>query len=218
MVKHWDDMRGCRHCGMVHRVPHLAEGEGYYEGSDRLTIRSVSKRVEARCVRCGAVLWRTDWGKGNQVCAALALAGLICYPLGVSLPVVRLEQLGHVHEASVWSGSISLLVHGRFLTGVVVLFCSVIIPLLKLVGLLVLSRWPSLLHRHHQARVYRWIELAGRWGMIDVLLVALLIAALKLGDLVTVTPGPGVTAFAACVVLSLLASACFDPHSIWDQR
>jgi paraquat-inducible protein A len=64
--------------------------------------------------------------------------------------------------------------------------------------------------------VYRAIEAAGRWGMIDVLLVAVTIAAVKLGDLVVVTPGPGVVAFGACVVLSLAASAVFNPHAIWE--
>ena len=99
-----------------------------------------------------------------------------------------------------------------------VIICSVVIPLVKLAGLLALSLDQPLLHRAHRARIHRFIEVAGRWGMIDVLLVALLVAALKLGDVVDLTPGPGVTAFTACVGLSLLASACFDPHSIWRRE
>jgi paraquat-inducible protein A len=60
------------------------------------------------------------------------------------------------------------------------------------------------------------VEFLGRWGMVDVLLVAVLVAVVKLGDLVTVTPGPGVLAFGSVVVLSLLASAAFDPHALWE--
>ncbi len=151
------------------------------------------------------------------MCTAWALAALICYPFGVGLPVMRLQQLGHSHEASIWSGTVSLLSHGQVAVGLVVLACSLVLPVLKLVGLFALTGWPSLLGRHHKAWVYRVIELAGRWGMIDVLLVAVLIAALKLGDLVAVTPGPGATAFAGAVVLGLLASISFDPRAIWED-
>jgi len=141
---------------------------------------------------------------------------MILYPLGVLLPVMRLEQLGHVRDASIWHGTISLLKHGQWLVGMVVLICSIIIPVLKLAGLFLLCVRQNALARRHKAQVYRWIEMAGRWGMIDVLLVALVVAAVKLGDLVHVKPGPGVVAFAACVMLSLLASAVFDPHAIWE--
>lgn len=192
-------LRGCLRCGMVQRVP------------------PVPNAHEARCVRCGAVVYRAGSSDAGAYCAAVALAALVLYPLGIMLPVLRLEQLGHVHETSIWAGGISLLTHGQVLVGLVVVLCSIVIPLLKLAGLLVLTaRWPAL-RRHHQARLYRWIELAGRWGMIDVLLVALLVAAIKLGDLVEVTPGPGLLAFTACVLLSLLASVIFDPHAIWEH-
>src|SRR5205085_2604151 len=110
-----------------------------------------------------------------------------------------------------------LITHHQVLIGLVVLVCSVVIPVLKLAGLFVLTgRWVTL-ERRHRASIYRAIEAAGRWGMIDVLLVALTIAAVKLGDLVVVTPGPGVVAFGACVVLSLAASAVFNPHAIWEE-
>ena len=123
-----------------------------------------------------------------------------------------------MHETSIWTGSISLLTHGQITVGLIVLICSVVIPILKLIGMFVLTIRPDALRRHHRARVYRWIEVAGRWGMIDVLLVALVVAALKIGDWVSVTPGPGVTAFAACVLLSLVASAVFNPHAIWETE
>ena len=185
---------------------------------DPAAARAAHGDYETRCVRCAGVLSRPDRMHADQFCGALALAALICYPIGVLLPVMRLEQLGHVHEASIWSGSISLLAHGQWLIGIVVLACSIVIPILKLAGIFFLTLRPAWLERHHQAWMYRWIERMGRWGMIDVLLVAVLIAAVKLGDLVVVTPGPGVVAFGACVVLSVLATACFNPHAIWEQE
>jgi len=65
---------------------------------------------------------------------------------------------------------------------------------------------------------YKLVEHSGRWGMLDVLLVAVLVAALKLGDLVAVEPGPGATVFATFVVMSLIASATFDNHALWRSR
>jgi paraquat-inducible protein A len=196
------NLRGCWCCGLVQQVGQVRAG------------------FEARCRRCQSLLVRHGGLDRSQLCLALVLASLICYPAGITLPVMRLQQMGHVHEASIWTGGISLLTHGQVAVGLVVLLCSVVIPLAKLLGLLMLlSRWRLGVAGgpRQRARLYRGVELAGRWGMIDVLLVAVLVAALKLGDLVQVTPGPGLTAFAACVVLSLLAAACLDPHAIWSE-
>ena len=74
------------------------------------------------------------------------------------------------------------------------------------------------MRHHHRALTYQLVELTGRWGMLDVLRVALLVAVLKLGDFVEVSAGPGALAFGTCVVLSLLASASFDPHSLWESE
>ncbi len=193
-------LRGCPRCGLVHRMP------------------AVPADHRARCTRCGDVLKRGGASVANRLCGAVAVSALICYPLGILLPVMKLQELGHVTETSIWAGTVSLLAHGQILVGLVVLVCSVVVPVLKLAGLFLLCARPAWLGRHHKAAVYRSIEVAGRWGMIDVLLVALVVAALKLGDLVVVSPGPGTVAFTACVVLSLVASALFDPHAIWESE
>jgi uncharacterized paraquat-inducible protein A len=192
-------LRGCPRCGLVHQVPQVPAGH------------------LARCSRCGDVIRRSAASRANQICAAVAVAALICYPLGITLPVMKLQELGHVREASIWSGTVSLMEHGQWLIGLIVLTCSIIIPVLKLIGLFLLCSRPAWLGRHHKAGLYRAIEAAGRWGMIDVLLVALVVAAVKLGDMVTVSPGPGTIAFTACVMLSLVASTLFDPHAIWEE-
>jgi paraquat-inducible protein A len=91
----------------------------------------------------------------------------------------------------------------------------VILPLTKLAALLVLST--GALGNRHQVLTYRLIEWTGRWGMLDVLLVAILVAVLKIGDLMTVSIGPGLGTFTACVALSLFAAATFDPHALWED-
>jgi len=126
----------------------------------------------ARCARCRQVIYRPNASLANRLTAAIALAALVLYPLGILLPVMRLEQLGHFRETSIWAGTVSLLTHNQIAVGLIVLVCSIVVPVCKLAGLLVLTaRWPAI-RIHHQARIYRLIENAGRWGMIDVLLVA----------------------------------------------
>ena len=96
-------LRGCPHCGLVQRVPMLSVGQ------------------EARCPRCGQTVVKPGAASSNQLCAAIALAALICYPLGISLPVLRIEQLGHSHEASIWGGSVALVTGGHLAIGLIVL-------------------------------------------------------------------------------------------------
>lgn len=194
-----DTLRGCPHCGLVQRLP------------------SLPAKTLARCARCREIVYRPDRSIANRLTAAISLAALLLYPLGIFLPVMKLEQLGHVQNTSIWEGTVSLLTHHQIAVGLIVLVCSVVVPVCKLVGLLIITAPGNILREHHQARIYRAIEIAGRWGMIDVLLVALVVAAVKLGDVVEVTPGPGVVAFTACVMLSLLASAVFNPHAIWES-
>jgi uncharacterized paraquat-inducible protein A len=195
--------RGCPRCGLVQATPTVPPGH------------------VARCVRCAAVLRRPGGTSANRLTAAIALAALILFPVGMALPVMRLQQFGYTRDTSIWGGAVAMLAHGQWLIGLVVVLCSIVIPLLKLLGLFVLTIGGDTgmkIAPRHQARVYRVIELAGRWGMLDVLLLAVLVAAVKLGDVVQVTAGPGVVAFTATVMLSLLASAVFDPHAIWETQ
>ena len=95
------------------------------------------------------------------------------------------------------------------------------VPLLKLAGLLFLvvttqlgaARW-----RRLRTQIYRFIDVIGPWAMLDVFLLAVLVALVRLGQLATVLPGRGLIAFTAVVVLTLLASAAFDPRLIWKEK
>jgi paraquat-inducible protein A len=190
----------CHCCGRIHRLP------------------PVPARSVAHCVRCDAVIRHAGHPRSTARTAALASAALIVYPLALTLPVMRIERLGHASDASIWSGMVGLLAEGHLFVGLIVLLFSVIAPIAKLVALFVLCAGRRGLHARHRARTYRLVEFIGRWGMVDVLLVAVVVAAVKLGDLVQVTPGPGVVAFGSVVLLSLLASTVFDPHAIWETE
>jgi uncharacterized paraquat-inducible protein A len=154
----------------------------------------------------------------RQRTTAFALSALMLYPLGILLPVVALEKFGHRQETSILGGISELLGSGHVILGIIVLVCSIFLPLFKLAGLLVLSSESIPLGARGRDRVWRILEITGRWGMLDVLLVAALVAAVKLGDLVSIESGSGLYAFAGTVVLSLLASASWDPSLIGAQR
>lgn len=192
--------RACHCCGLVHRVPALAVTE------------------QAECVRCGSVI---DSGRRSGAisaarCFAAALGGLSLYFPAVLLPILEIEQLGHHHAASLLGGTLDLIGNGNLLVGFIVLAFSIVLPLVKLLALLELS-YVGIAKRRHRAWTYRLVEWAGRWSMMDVLLLALLVTLVKLGDLVTFHLGPAVVAFVLCVVMSMIASIVFDPHAIWEE-
>jgi len=187
----------CHCCGLVHTLPKINPGS------------------VACCTQCQSIIKDDVHPRTRSRTAAIALAALFLYPVAMSLPVMQIERFGYVSEASIWSGMVGLLAEGHLFIGFVVLLFSVLAPIGKLGLLLMLCLGRRTLSLRDRARAYRVIELVGRWGMVDVLLIAVLVAIVKLGDLVTVTPGPGVIVFGAVVFLSLLASAMFDPHVIW---
>jgi paraquat-inducible protein A len=149
--------------------------------------------------------------------AALALGALFLYVPALVLPMLRIEELGHVAENSLLSGVVAMLGEGHLLVGVVVLMFSIVFPFVKLLCLLVLGSRRVVNRSEHRAVVYRAVDAVGRWGMLDVMLVAVLLAYVKLGDMLAISPGPGVAAFCAMVVLSLMAGMAFQPHVLWDD-
>ncbi len=191
-------LRACHCCGAIHRVPGLDRHE------------------KACCTRCGATLSRGRQRPSSTRTAALALAAFILFWPAVLLPILELERLGHRHTSSILVGALDLVAHGSWFVGCVVLLFSIVFPLAKISVLLELSLL-SLLHHRHKAVTYRIMEHAGKWSMMDVMLLALLVMLVKIGSLVQFQLGPGAVAFVLCVATSMLASASFDPHSIWED-
>lgn len=194
-------IRACHCCGLPHRFPERRPPS-----------------IRFLCSRCKTPLTpRRPHSLSNCRTAPVATTALLFFPLGVGLPLIQVERFGHIRESSLVDGVASLLASGQWFVGTVVLLCSLVLPLVKLVALLLLSLNGPGLSDPLKSWIYRGVEWSGRWGMLDVLLVAILVAVLKLGDMLTVTAGPGATCFTLCVVFSLIASACFDPHSLWND-
>lgn len=181
-------------------------------------VQALSERAQARCARCGVQL-RAHKPNSIARTAALSLAALILYVPANAYPIMRMTYMGRASENTIWSGCQQLFHDGEYGVAVIVFCASILIPLLKLLGLFFLvatassTRW-----RPDRVRVFRVVDAIGRWSMLDVFLLSIMVGLVKLRNFATVVPGPGMTAFAAVVVLTMLASASFDPRVIWETR
>ncbi len=146
------------------------------------------------------------------------MTALILFPAAISLPLLRIERFGHFHETGLFGGCSQLAEDGHLFLAALIFLCSMVFPLLKLCGILFVSTFPQTLNDPTKVITVRLIEFLGRWGMLDVLVVALLAAAVKLSDVVEITPGEGTLLFALTVLFSLAASTCFDPTRLWEAR
>lgn len=183
----------CPRCGTLHRLPRRPGG------------------CLHRCGRCGArIVGDAERAIARQRVIALSLGSLVLYPLAIGLPIMTLAQFGHVRSTSVLGGVGALWSEGHPILATVVVVCSVVLPLAKCLAMLALSMRPGELGCPRRSRLVHLLEVSGRWGMLDVLLVAGLVAAVKLGELVRIEPGPGAVAFVGCVGLAILASAAMS--------
>ena len=109
---------------------------------------------------------------------------------------------------------------GMWPLAVLVFFASITVPVMKILGLtflLITVQRGSDWRPRDRTRLFRVIEAVGRWSMIDVFMISILIALVKLGNLATIEPGIGATSFAGVVILTMIASHSFDPRLIWDR-
>lgn len=190
----------CEHCGLVQRLPVLDRG------------------ASVHCARCGARLLH-DEGARLARTAAFALAALMFYWPANLYPILRLEWYGTHSENTAWDGAIALFRQGQPVIGVIVFLASIVIPFLKLMILFYLVasvRLRSTAWRRQRAWLFRFLEMIGPWAMLDVFVMAVLVALVKLGELATVLPGRGLFSFTAVAVLTIMASASFDRRLIWD--
>jgi len=190
----------CPVCGLTQRIEPAARGAVF------------------ECVRCGAFLGRAPERESLHLTAALTLAALVLYIPANLFPILRMYYSGAYSESTVWDGVVSLARTNQWFVAAVVFMASIVIPLIKLATLLYLVVSAQLRSRalpRLRTRLWRFVDVVGPWAMLDVFLLAILVALVKLRTLATVLPGPGLAAFCAVVVLTILASSTFDPRLIW---
>jgi paraquat-inducible protein A len=145
---------------------------------------------------------------------------MILYVPANVLPIMTTTTLGSETESTILGGVLLLVEMGSYPVAAVIFVASVMVPLGKFIALLLLY-W-SVARRHktsHRQRtvLYRATEFIGRWSMVDVFVVTVLVALVSLGSLMRITPGVASIAFGGVVIVTMLAAESFDPRLIWDQ-
>ena len=189
----------CLHCDLLQRIPELAPG------------------ASARCPRCNKQLWRHREDSLNRT-LALTLGAAVLYVVANSVPMLGLTIVGRDASTTVIGGAQHLWNNAQEIVGVLVLFTAVIAPALQIGLMLAIvlgamrerpPRWVGTLLRHQPTTRI--------WSMIEVMMLGVLVALVKIADYETVIPGMAL--FVLWVLVFLLAGmqASFDPREVWER-
>jgi paraquat-inducible protein A len=176
-------------------------------------------KTKAYCPRCGERLYVRKPESLSRTWA-LVIAAIIFYIPANVLPIMKVTSLGKAQSDTILSGVIYFIQTGMWPIALVIFIASVFVPILKLAILifLLISVQIKLKWRpKDRTRLYRAIEAIGRWSMVDIFVVTLMVALVKLGALADIEAAPGAIFFAAVVVVTMFAAMNFDPRLIWDK-
>ena len=137
------------------------------------------------------------------------------------LPMMNISGIAGNSSDTIMSGVINFWKKGDYLVAAIIFAASIMIPILKMIALVWLCLAAGGLTTaspKNLARLYHVTELVGRWSMVDVFVVAVLVSLVQLGIISTVTPGPAILSFASVVVLTMFAAMSFDPRLLWDRH
>jgi paraquat-inducible protein A len=172
-----------------------------------------------RCERCGDRMHHRRPRSVQKTWAYLMAAAVMLVPANI-YPVMTVKQLGLGSPDTILSGVLKLMSEGMFVLAFIVLFASIMVPLLKLTALSYLlysvsnkSDWRP----RDRTLLYRITQLVGAWSMVDIFLVGLLSGLVSFGLLATIEPGIGAVFFCTAVILTIMAAHNFDPRLIWDN-
>lgn len=188
----------CHECDLLLRRPQACAGE----------------RVE--CPRCGCESY-TQRTQVIRRSMALVIAALLLYIPANFLPIMQLNLLGQASNDTVWSGVLGLYNNGMQSVAVVVFLCSMAVPLLKLLcQFAVLLSIRLDIGRSYGLLLYRIYHHMREWGMLEVYLMGILVAIVKLVDLAELSIGLGLMCFVALLLVQVWLEVTMSPHQIWD--
>ncbi|MBG7609014.1 MAG: paraquat-inducible protein A [Verrucomicrobia bacterium] len=179
----------------------------------------VSLISAVNCPRCGTHLHFRKPDSINRTIALMIAAAIMYIPANI-LPIMSIRELGVTTESTIVTGLIQFWEARSYPIAIVIFSASILIPLLKIFALIWLCAAAKGIVPHSAkilGKVYWITELLGRWSMVDIFVVAILVTMVQLGNYMVVTPGPGALAFAGVVILTMFAAMSFDPKLLWDQ-
>jgi paraquat-inducible protein A len=189
-----------------------------------LLVKPAASAAPGHCPRCGepVTFRRRD---AIQRTWAFLIAAAVLYAPANLLPVLTTTTIVSSESDTIMSGVVLLYATGSWPLAVIVFVASVVIPIGKILALgfvlvSVQRRTPTrstVASERARTRMYRVVEIIGRWSMLDVFVDTFVVALVQLSPLMSVEPGPGVVYFMAVVVLTMFAAQSFDPRLIWDR-
>jgi len=182
--------------------------------------RKLNSNEDSRCRCCNATLHSRIEQSLNRSWALTIASLLLLIPANI-LPIMTIKSFGHGQPDTIISGIISLFQHGLYPIGAIVFLASIMVPVLKILGLIILllsTQGKINMGYGERTKIFRWVEFFGKWSMLDVFVVSFLVALVNIGDIARVEAGLGVTAFCATVIMTMFAANSFDSRLIWDQQ
>lgn len=172
------------------------------------------------CPCCGAAMHLRKADSLNRTLALLFTACILYIPANL-LPIMITEQLGTPTESTILGGILLLIDMDSIAVAMIIFVASVMVPLGKISMMFYLC-WTvsqgSQINPRQRTITYRITELIGKWSMIDIFVVAILVALVHLGGVLVIKPGSATLAFAGLVIVTMIAAESFDPRIIWDQQ
>jgi paraquat-inducible protein A len=183
------------------------------------TCSKVSPVVIGTCPRCGSHLHLRKPASIQNTVALMTAAAALYIPSHM-LPIMTVVELGDVTHNTIIGGMMRFWKTGAYPIAIVIFAASILIPLLKIIALTWLCAAAT--GRVHPSpemlgKIYWFTELLGRWSMVDIFVVGILVSLVQLGNYMSITPGPGALAFAGVVMLTMFAAMSFEPRMLWDR-
>jgi len=173
-----------------------------------------------QCSRCHGMFYQR---KPNSLQYTLAwnFAALLAFIPANLYPIMIVYQLGIGDEATILSGIGEFIDHGLYPIAIIIFTASIIVPLVKIIGLFVLvykAHTGIRLKPDKHSKVYHILEFLGPWSMLDVFVVALMVTVVELGFVTSVAAGPAINYFTITVIFTMFAANSFDPRLLWDKK
>lgn len=190
---------GCHHCDAVVEEPVVPDGGA------------------AICLRCGGTLFRRQ-RETIEFTLALAVAAAILFVVANAYPFLSFEMQGQMTQTTLASGTVALWEQGRYAVAALVFLTTIMAPALQ-IGLLLYVLAPLHFHRPAPGAVaaFRWVEIARPWSMMEVFLIGILVALVKLADMAEIVPGIALWAFGLLIPILAGAAAFLDPEIVWRE-
>lgn len=174
---------------------------------------------EHECPRCGSAL-HVRKTNSMQRTLALLITACVAYIPANMYPIMYTDQLGSTEASTILGGVVLLINLGSVPVALVIFVFSVMVPSGKILAMFYLL-WTvknrSQDNPVQRTKMYQITEFIGKWSMVDVFVVAILVALVNLGGLLVIRPGIAAISFAAVVIITMIAAESFDSRLIWDE-